>query len=856
MEKEIAVSKRWLTVIHYVPLVLFVLALYLLLLQVKHIDFGDFRSQLAHWHLYSIESAILLTAASFIVLMGYDYLALKLTKKEVPLPIIARTSFIAFSLSNMIGHSWLSGGAVRLREYGKVGVPFNKVSRIALQNTLTFWLGFVFLTGFCLFLFPDGATALGISTKLVHILGGGLLGSYCIFLGICLFYPNKVLRIKQFEFALPDFLSALAATVIAAVDLTLCASIIYVLLPQGHTLSLAHFLAFYLMAQLGGLISQIPGGLGVLDGILLKFLTPYADSHQILISIILFRIIYYFLPFIISTGAIFFQALPALRPMAHRGANVGRRIFHWMLPHILAVWSFVGGLVLILSASTPTLRDRLAHLERWFPIQVLELAHFSSVLIGTGLMLLSRELARRNHSAYRIIMMMLTLGAIFSLMKGFDYEEAIFLALIAGAIFPFRSAFYRKSPFFEGRFLTGYDIAAIFALILTMIVGYFAYSHIPYHDELWLKFSIRADLPRFLRGLVGAGTMVILAIAIRYLRGPSIDETAPTKQNLDQVAKILQNIDDTEAQLALLGDKHVRISEDGQAFLMFNSYGSTWIVLGDIYGPKASTQPLLESFLEEADRFGRRVVFYQVRDQFIGQVLDYGFKVVKLGEEAHIPLTNFSIEGSNRKELRNALRRGEKEGVSFAVWDPTTVAARIDELHAVSDTWLKAKSAREKGFSLGFFSESYLTRFSCAVVMHGDEVVAFANLWLGAFVELSVDLMRYHPTKAPKGTMDFLFVSVLLWGKANGFQTFNLGMAPLAGVEARPWSPLWYRFANLTFKHGEHFYNFKGLREYKEKYHPVWRSRFLVVDPSMSLFRATSEVALLIGGGLRGVLGI
>ncbi|HEU4995192.1 MAG TPA: phosphatidylglycerol lysyltransferase domain-containing protein, partial [Gemmatimonadaceae bacterium] len=132
--------------------------------------------------------------------------------------------------------------------------------------------------------------------------------------------------------------------------------------------------------------------------------------------------------------------------------------------------------------------------------------------------------------------------------------------------------------------------------------------------------------------------------------------------------------------------------------------------------------------------------------------------------------------------------------------------------------------------------------------------IAFANLWTAAdCAEVSVDLMRYG-SDAPNGVMEFMFIELLLWAKAHGYQRFNLGMAPLSGLEARTLAPLWSRAGAFLYSHGEHFYNFKGLRLYKSKFDPNWVPRYLASPGGLVLPRVLANVATLISGGLRGVI--
>lgn len=178
----------------------------------------------------------------------------------------------------------------------------------------------------------------------------------------------------------------------------------------------------------------------------------------------------------------------------------------------------------------------------------------------------------------------------------------------------------------------------------------------------------------------------------------------------------------------------------------------------------------------------------------------------------------------------------------------------LGRLREVSDAWLREKSAGEKRFSLGSFDPDYLAKSPVAVVRQGSEIIAFANVLAGAeHEELTVDLMRYVEA-APRGVMDYLFFNLMLWAASDGYRWFGMGMAPLAGLEDRPGSSIWNRVGLLVYRHGEHFYNFRGLRAYKEKFEPVWRPRFLAAPPGLALPSVLTNVTTLIAGGMRSVV--
>ena len=111
-----------------------------------------------------------------------------------------------------------------------------------------------------------------------------------------------------------------------------------------------------------------------------------------------------------------------------------------------------------------------------------------------------------------------------------------------------------------------------------------------------------------------------------------------------------------------------------------------------------------------------------------------------------------------------------------------------------------------------------------------------------------------HRVDAPNGVMDYIFLNLILWGQQQGYKFFNLGMAPLSGLENRSLGTVWNRVGALTYRFGENFYNFQGLRQYKEKFDPVWEPMYLASPGGLALPRILTNLATLISGGLRGVV--
>jgi len=376
---------------------------------------------------------------------------------------------------------------------------------------------------------------------------------------------------------------------------------------------------------------------------------------------------------------------------------------------------------------------------------------------------------------------------------------------------------------------------------------------VPYANQLWWEFAFHKSAPRSLRASLLA-VMIAAAYGMwRLLRPAHPPISPPGADDMEHVVALVAAAEDTAANLALLGDKNFLFNQERTAFIMYQASGNSWVAMGDPIGPPAQCEALAWEFLESCDGMAVSPVFYQVKPENLPLYIDLGLNLSKLGEEARVALDNFALEGAARADLRQAHRRAIRDGAQFEVVARSEVGAMLPQLKAVSDAWLAERNTAEKRFSLGFFDERYLMNFDCAVVRCAGAIVAFANIWRAGSGEVSVDLMRYNAA-APKCIIDFLLIECMLWGKSQGYAWFNLGMAPLSGLEEHALAPAWHKLGRMVQRYGEMFYHFEGLRKYKEKFTPVWRPRYLAAPDGLAMAGALLDVTSLISGGVGKVL--
>lgn len=832
-----------------IGLVLFLGALEVLRVELRTVTWHGLVSDVFATPLWRLAAAVLLTAANYAVLTGYDFLAFAYLGRQLPARRIMTASFVAYAISNNVGFAMLSGASVRYRFYVRWGITAQELSRIVFSYVVTFWLGLLLLGGLSLAVSPL-PPELGLALPALVAPVGWILMLVSIGYVIASAAGLGPLRFRRVELPLPSPRIALAQLAISVLDWTLAAAVLYALLPRDSVPFLV-LLGVFLASQLLGLASHVPGGVGVFEGVMVLLLKPFVPSMTVLPALIAYRAVYYLLPLSIALLVLVADELRLRRPEA---ARLGAR-FGWLseqfTPRLLSAFTFLAGVVLLFSGATPAAAGRLRLLDRVFPLGVIEASHFVGSIVGAGLLLLSQGLSRRLNTAHVLSVAALVIGVAASLLKGGDYEEALVLAAVLAVVWLARPAFDRRGALFDTRFSPAWIAAVVGALGATIWLGLFAFRHIEYANQLWWQFELHGEASRMLRASTGAALLILLG-ALGRLLGPAPHEAImPTDAELESAAAVIETQTAAFPYLVFLRDKAILFDDRKSAFVMYGVQGRSWVALGDPVGPPAQIGPLIKLFLERCDDFGGVPVFYEISGTHLHVYADVGLTFVKLGEEAKVDLTAFTLEGGHARKLRQALSRLEKEHATFRIVPVCEVAGIMDQLRAVSDDWLTRHAGAEKGFSLGFFEPAYIARFPVAVVEQESRVVAFANLWPGPRgAELSVDLMRFAHD-APRDVMETLFVSVMSWGKAQGYHWFSLGVAPLSGFEASPVAPLWHRLASFLYAHGEAVYNFQGLRAYKDKFDPVWEPRYLAYPGGLRLPRVLADASALVAGGYR-----
>lgn len=835
------------------PVVIAAIAFWVLQKMSQDINFSDVIADAKDYSAWLLIASFVAMVVSYLSFSLYDVLILpNVTKVKLPVHIQLMTAGSSMAVSNMLGFTWITGAAVRYRVYSAFGIDLTAVAKLIGISWVAFTGGLWAILGLLMVVNPNGMSKLiPISSSVESWIGFAMLAALAGFFWWTRRGPRSV-RLGPLNMEVLGAKDSLKLTAVSMIDVVAMAATLYFLMPADLSQNFFYFFIVFAAALWLGIVSHSPGGLGVFEATLIAGLGAVGRSDA-LAAIAIYRVIYTVLPFVIAIIGLAIAWLLSNRVKATSKSIMVHRAIEPLVPILAAALAMLSGAILLISGNLPPDPTRLGFLQEILPLYLVETSHLLGSISGVLLLVVARGLYRRMFRAWFVAMGLFAVGLSVSLLKGFDWEEALSLAGAMAILWVFRSAFYRADVKAALTLNWRWIISVSILAGAISWIGFFAYSNVQYSDALWWQFAWKGDESRFLRATL-AVAVVISAFVLNLLL--SKQSTRLQREPIpDIVLQLTMNASNADAGIALSGDKRFIISEDQAAYIAYADTGSSLISKGDPVGEKTASIATIWQMRELADRMGRRCAFYGVSEKFLPTYLDLGMQILKIGEVARVELSSFSLEGPKRKDWRHAKARISRDGYHFEVIPAGRADEYADDLRAVSDAWLSAKNSREKGFSLGWFNTEYLRHFDLAVIRHSQtgQITAFANMMkTGDKSEISIDLMRYDPS-GPGAAMDALFAEMLLWAKEERFTWFSLGAAPLSGLENRRLAPTWHRIGSFLYENGEQFYQFEGLRSYKQKFDPVWSSEYLATSSRLDAARVLYEVSLLISRGDKGM---
>jgi len=776
-----------------------------------------------------------------------------------------RLAFVANSMANTLNLSGAMGASIRLMGLSALNIPLSRAAALIGMQALSLMSGLSLLVVVTL-----ATSSLPLTQGTAQRwLAAAVLIAAALYLPLYFFLTTRraLMRWLPADVGIPPLRLKLQLTLVSLLDWLLAAATLYACIYlTGEHIKPGLLLGAFAGAGVLGLVSQVPGGLGVFDGLILLALTEAGyDKAAIVTGLMLFRIAYYLLPLLMALymGS---EMLTRRSPMLTRLRTrlQGHPLFGVLgLPvtllgdlgtRLLAILTFGAGAMQLASAAIPSVSEHVEVVRETLPILAVESSNWFSVLSGVLLLGLARGIDGRLRLAYRVAQWLLLISAALAVTKGLHFGEALFLLAVAALLRTRKRVFTRRAMTLTSATTFGWFAGLAACVFVFFAIGVAQVLGDDSFDLFYIGFGEHTS--RIGRGLAAAllGLVIYLIWQAFAVKRPKL--TLPEHAELKRAKALYESHGGGEfAHLTFMGDKHLFWAADHQAVIAYGAVRDRLVALGSPCGSDAGISRAILDFRHFADAQDRVPVFYEVLEPDLSLYHDHGFDLFKLGELALVQLKEFSLAGKRWEDLRQACNRAQKEKLTFTLAQPPFDTALLSDLERVSDAWLADKGGGEKGFSLGRFDADYFAWSPLGLVRRDGELIAFANVLppYGPGGHASVDLMR-HIADTPRSTMDFLFAKVMLWAQEQGYEIFSLGMAPLSRVGDNPYARVNERLAALAFQYGNRFYNYQGVRKYKDKFKPEWIGSYLAYPRGVWVPGLLIDIAALVSGGYRKLL--
>lgn len=613
---------------------------------------------------------------------------------------------------------------------------------------------------------------------------------------------------------------------------------IYVaMLALGIPASFGAAASAYIVAVLLMIVSPFLRGLGAVELSMVYVLEQFGyHSTQALSITVLYRVFEFWLP-----------AAAGLFSFAWKG----RKIFLRLLPALLA---FALGLVNVISVVTPPIRQRLHMLSEYIPLAAIHASNILVLFVGLSLLVTAAFLFRGLHSAWIIALLLSVFSLIGHLTKALDYEEAIVAAVTVLVLISTASQYRIRS---SNKWIQAGMKTAVLSFAAVLFFGFVSFYFIDVKhfgiDFTWNQslihtfniFLLEEDtglhpLTRFgheFVWLIRSLGFLTWGFLLFTLTKPHLSKQPSTEPSREKAKFLLSEFGHSATDyFKMYKDKLFFFSDIHEAFIAYRISGGFAIVLEEPVCAEEHKTEVLTEFDRHCRKMGLKPAFYRVDENSIHLFNQLRKYKLMIGQEAILELNRFTLEGKERKSLRNGLNALQKKGYRVQLHTAPHTDEFLLELKNVSDEWLKCFQKQELIFSQGMFDRQEIKQQDVISLKNEEGTVkAFLNIIPDyAEDECTYDLIR-KTDDAPAAAMDALIIRLIEYAKDNGQLFLNLGMVPMTGIQ-EPVSTA-ERIMKLAAVKIKRFQHYRGLREFKEKYATIWENKYLVYENEFDLLQ-------------------
>jgi phosphatidylglycerol lysyltransferase len=558
------------------------------------------------------------------------------------------------------------------------------------------------------------------------------------------------------------------------------------------------------------------------------------------------------------------------------------RFFEFWLPLVAGIFAFLSkvnkllmrilpaffllalGIINIISALTPAIKERVNELKDFLPVEAIHASNYLVLMAGLLLLVTAAFLLKGLRTAWWFAIILSTISLVGHITKAIDFEEAslAFLAIIM--LVGTRKEYYIKTnPKMRNVGLQTSVLTAIATLIYGIVGFYFLdKKHFNIDFNIWQSisytvlnyFMISSDslvpaskfAAKFLLSINISGFFSIAFLIYTFVR-----TYVPHDNISEEERELADNLIKAHGNSALdyfktSEDKLIYVSESKKAFVAYRISGNFAVVLEN---PVAENELEMKACIAEFDRYcyesGMKSIYYRIPEESLDIYRQLKRKSLFLGQEGVVDLNTFKLEGGARKPMRNAINKVVDRGFKATIHEAPVKDGILQKIKSVSDEWLEDMERTEIIFSQGMFDWVELKQQTIITVENAEEkIVAFLNIIPDyAPNEATYDLIR-KTKDAPNGVMDFILVELFKYLKEKQIRYVNLGFAPMSGLNDPHTFP--EKSMKFAYEKIRSFAHYKGLREYKEKFDPVWYNKYLIYPHDYDLLSVPTALSKVI----------
>jgi len=619
------------------------------------------------------------------------------------------------------------------------------------------------------------------------------------------------------------------------------------MLALGYTPSLFAAFLGYIISVIFLIVSPFLRGLGAIE-VSMTFLLVrmgYANIEAVTITL-LYRFFEFWLPlfagivsFLLKINKLLMRIIPALL--------------------LLSL-----GIINIVSVLTPAISERIHWLKDFLPVDAIIVSNYFVLGLGLFLMVTASFMLKGLKIAWWFAFFLSFVSMIGNLTKAVDYEEAIaaFMVMVV-LIFTKKDYYVKNNP----RLRTVGIQTAVLSMLAVMVysvIGFYYLDKKHFNIDFSLAQSIQYGFENYF--LVGSSDLIpadhfarkfilsinvsgflTLGFLIYTLIRPYFVKDFPSAEELERPRKLISQYGHSCLDyFKIYRDKMIFEPENMNAFISYRPAGNFAVVLEN---PVAENREQMKECISQFDLFcfeiGFKSIYYRVPECDLPIYKSLKKKVMFLGQEGLVDLVAFSLEGGSKKSIRNALSKVKDRGYKSNIHTPPIKDGLLQKIKSVSDEWLEDNDRSEIIFSQGMFNWDELKQQTLITVENSEEkIVAFLNIIPDyAPGEGTYDLVR-KTCDAPNGVMDFLIVELFNHLKSEGYLYANMGFAPMSGLN----DPHTFKEKSMKFAYEKirGFSQYKGLREYKEKFVTVWINKYLIYEHDYDLIQIPGALTKVI----------